>query len=33
MVIYRDEYRLYNFGPAHPFSPLRLEMLTSLLEP
>ncbi len=32
MVIYRDEYRLYNFGPQHPFSPLRLEMLTSLLE-
>ncbi len=32
MVIYRDEYRLYNFGPNHPFSPVRLEMLTSLLE-
>lgn len=32
MVIYRDEYRLYNFGPQHPFSPVRLEMLTSLLQ-
>ncbi|MFX7351633.1 hypothetical protein ABTI78_18015, partial [Acinetobacter baumannii] len=32
MVIYRDEYRLYNFGPSHPFSPVRLEMLTSLLQ-
>ncbi|WP_041433859.1 acetoin utilization protein AcuC [Thermus sp. CCB_US3_UF1] len=32
MVIYRDEYRLYNFGPEHPFSPLRLEMLLSLLQ-
>ncbi|RTG95443.1 acetoin utilization protein AcuC, partial [Thermus scotoductus] len=32
MVIYRDEYRLYNFGPSHPFSPVRLEMLTSLLK-
>ncbi|WP_243090347.1 acetoin utilization protein AcuC [Thermus neutrinimicus] len=32
MVIYRDEYRLYNFGPGHPFSPVRLEMLTSLLQ-
>ncbi|WP_114312753.1 acetoin utilization protein AcuC [Thermus caldifontis] len=31
MVIYRDEYRLYDFGPSHPFSPVRLEMLTSLL--
>lgn len=32
MVIYRDAYRLYDFGPGHPFSPVRLEMLTSLLE-
>ncbi len=32
MVIYREEYRLYNFGPHHPFSPVRLEMLTSLLQ-
>ncbi|KIX84768.1 acetoin utilization protein AcuC [Thermus filiformis] len=32
MVIYRDEYRLYNFGPRHPFTPVRLEMLVSLLE-
>jgi acetoin utilization protein AcuC len=32
MVIYRDEYRLYNFGPQHPFSPVRLEMLVSLLQ-
>lgn len=32
MVIYREEYRLYNFGPDHPFSPVRLEMLTSLLQ-
>ncbi|AEV16807.1 Histone deacetylase superfamily [Thermus sp. CCB_US3_UF1] len=31
-MIYRDEYRLYNFGPEHPFSPLRLEMLLSLLQ-
>ncbi|MGQ9692204.1 MAG: acetoin utilization protein AcuC [Thermaceae bacterium] len=32
MVIYRPEYGLYTFGPHHPFSPLRLEMLNSLLE-
>ena len=32
MVIYREVYRLYNFGPDHPFSPVRLEMLTSLLQ-
>uniref|UniRef100_A0A831XHL1 Acetoin utilization protein AcuC n=1 Tax=Thermus islandicus TaxID=540988 RepID=A0A831XHL1_9DEIN len=32
MVIYREEYRLYDFGPGHPFSPVRLEMLTSLLK-
>lgn len=32
MVIYREEYRLYDFGPHHPFSPVRLEMLTSLLK-
>lgn len=32
MVIYRPEYRLYTFGPHHPFSPLRQEMLKSLLE-
>lgn len=31
-MIYREEYRLYNFGPDHPFSPVRLEMLTSLLQ-
>lgn len=32
MVIYQDAYRLYDFGPSHPFSPVRLEMLTSLLQ-
>ncbi|MER3425819.1 MAG: acetoin utilization protein AcuC [Thermus sp.] len=32
MVIYRPEYQLYHFGPRHPFSPVRLEMLVSLLE-
>ncbi len=31
-VIYSPQYRLYNFGPQHPFSPVRLEMLLNLLE-
>ncbi|MCX7802934.1 MAG: acetoin utilization protein AcuC, partial [Meiothermus ruber] len=31
-VIYSPQYHLYNFGPQHPFSPLRLEMLLDLLE-
>ncbi len=31
-MIYREAYKLYNFGPGHPFSPLRLEMLLSLLQ-
>jgi acetoin utilization protein AcuC len=30
-VIYRPEYQSYDFGPQHPFSPLRLEMLVELL--
>ncbi len=31
-VVYHLDYLSYNFGPAHPFSPLRLEMLWTLLE-
>lgn len=31
-VVYHDRYRDYNFGPEHPFSPVRLEMLTDLLD-
>ncbi len=31
-VIYSPHYQLYNFGPRHPFSPVRLEMLLDLLE-
>ncbi len=31
-VIYRSEYLSYDFGPDHPFSPLRLAMLVELLE-
>ncbi len=31
-VVYRPEYLSYDFGPQHPFSPLRLEMLVELLE-
>lgn len=31
-VVYSPQYHLYNFGPQHPFSPLRLEMLLDLLE-
>ena len=30
-VIHSPHYALYNFGPQHPFSPVRLEMLTDLL--
>lgn len=31
-VVYHPGYTAYNFGPGHPFSPVRLEMLLSLLE-
>ncbi|WP_027883405.1 acetoin utilization protein AcuC [Meiothermus rufus] len=31
-VIYSPQYKRYNFGPQHPFSPVRLEMLLDLLE-
>lgn len=31
-VVYHPRYQDYNFGPAHPFSPVRLEMLVDLLE-
>lgn len=31
-VVYHPAYLDYFFGPEHPFSPVRLEMLTSLLE-
>ena len=31
-VVYHPSYQTYTFGPEHPFSPRRLEMLTSLLE-
>ena len=31
-VVYHPDYLSYNFGPEHPFSPLRLEMLWTLLE-
>lgn len=31
-IIYRPEYQLYNFGPRHPFSPVRLEAAISLVE-
>lgn len=30
-VVYRAAYQDYNFGPEHPFSPLRQQMLTDLL--
>jgi acetoin utilization protein AcuC len=30
-VLYSPHYLEYNFGPQHPFSPLRLEMLLELL--
>lgn len=30
-VVYRPEYLSYDFGPHHPFSPVRLAMLTELL--
>lgn len=32
MLLYRPEYRDYYFGPSHPFSPARLEMLLELLD-
>lgn len=31
-VIYHPDYLTYAFGPEHPFSPVRLEMLWTLLE-
>ena len=31
-VIYSDNYLQYNLGEAHPFSPLRLQMLVELLK-
>ncbi len=31
-VVYRPEYLTYDFGPDHPFSPLRLAMLSELLQ-
>jgi len=30
-IIYSNKYNLYNLGPAHPFSPLRTEMLIDLI--
>lgn len=30
-LIYHPAYQTYNFGPHHPFSPLRQQMLTGLL--
>jgi acetoin utilization protein AcuC len=32
LVVYSPQYQLYNFGPRHPFSPVRLEMLVDLLQ-
>ncbi|MDQ7040140.1 MAG: acetoin utilization protein AcuC [Rhodothermus sp.] len=32
VVVYHPDYLKYCFGPEHPFSPLRLEMLWTLLE-
>ncbi|MFB3131812.1 MAG: acetoin utilization protein AcuC [Rhodothermales bacterium] len=31
-IVYHPDYQTYNFGPAHPFSPVRLVMLVELLE-
>lgn len=31
-VVYHPEYQAYNFGPDHPFSPTRLEMLLTLAD-
>ncbi|SHK62978.1 acetoin utilization protein AcuC [Rhodothermus profundi] len=31
-IVYHPDYLKYCFGPEHPFSPLRLEMLWTLLE-
>ena len=31
-IVYHPDYQTYNFGPAHPFSPVRLVMLLELLE-
>jgi len=31
-VVYHPDYLTYCFGPEHPFSPVRLEMLWTLLE-
>ncbi len=32
LLIYDPDYQRYDFGPAHPFSPVRLAMVTDLLE-
>ena len=31
-IVYHPNYQTYNFGPSHPFSPVRLVMLLELLE-
>lgn len=31
-IVYHPDYQTYNFGPTHPFSPVRLVMLLELLE-
>ncbi|NOX19001.1 MAG: acetoin utilization protein AcuC [Chlorobi bacterium] len=30
-IIYSEKYNLYNLGPEHPFSPLRVEMVIDLI--
>ena len=31
-IIYHPKYSLYDLGPEHPFSPLRIEMLIDLID-
>ncbi len=31
-VVYSPRYRSYDFGPDHPFSPIRIDMLLDLME-
>jgi len=31
-VVYSPRYRTYDFGPEHPFSPIRIDMLLDLME-
>ena len=31
-ILYHPDYQTYDFGPAHPFSPMRLAMVVDLLE-